>query len=215
MPHRSGKIPNPTILRLALYSRPLEDLLLEETPVVSSDKLASLCGVNPAQVRKDLAYFGEFGIRGVGYDVRHLLMAIKKILATDRTWNLCLVGVGNLGSSLLDNHNFRDRGYVFVAAFDLDPNKVGQKHACGLIIEPISKLQEVCVSRKIEIGVIATPPHEAQKVMDLLSDAGVKAVLNFAPTQVRSAQCCTVENVDLSVKLENLVYHLVRTCRDP
>ena len=102
------KIPSPTIERLALYSRPLEALLGSAPPVISSERLAGLCGVRPAQVRKDLAYFGEFGVRGVGYDVRALLQEIKKILATDREWTLCIVGMGNLGSALVENENFRN-----------------------------------------------------------------------------------------------------------
>ncbi|MBC8456915.1 MAG: redox-sensing transcriptional repressor Rex, partial [Deltaproteobacteria bacterium] len=106
----SLKVPGPTIERLALYSRPLEVLLENGALVISSEKFAEICGVNPAQVRKDLAYFGEFGIRGVGYDVKDLLQEIKKILATDREWILCIVGMGNLGHALVENEDFKKRG---------------------------------------------------------------------------------------------------------
>ena len=205
---KTNKIPAPTIERLAYYSRPLEALLESGTILISSEKIAELCGVNPAQVRKDLAYFGEFGVRGVGYDVRELLQGIKKILATDREWKLCIVGIGNLGRSLIEHENFQKRGYRFVAAFDAALDKVGKKLPYGLIIEPDSKIREVVRKKGIEIGVISTPPHEAQRVADLLMDAGVKAILNFAPTQVRSTTSCVVENVDFTVRLENLVYHL-------
>ncbi|MDY6973147.1 MAG: redox-sensing transcriptional repressor Rex [Thermodesulfobacteriota bacterium] len=204
------KIPSPTIERLALYSRPLEALLGSAPPVISSERLAELCGVSPAQVRKDLAYFGEFGVRGVGYDVRALLQEIKKILATDRDWTLCIVGMGNLGSALVENENFRRRGYIFVAAFDADPEKVGKTLPCGLVIEPANRIRELVRERRIQIGVITTPPYEAQRVADLLKDAKVKAILNFAPTQVRIPDCYLVENVDFTVKLENLAYHLGR-----
>ena len=202
------KIPSPTIERLALYSRPLEALLGSAPPVISSERLAGLCGVRPAQVRKDLAYFGEFGVRGVGYDVRALLQEIKKILATDREWTLCIVGMGNLGSALVENENFRKRGYRFVAAFDADPKKVGKTLPCGLVIEPATRIRELARLMRIQIGVITTPPYEAQRVADLLKAAKVKAILNFAPTQVRIPECCVVENVDFTVKLENLAYHL-------
>ena len=128
---KSLKIPAPTIERLALYSRPLEALQKNGTPLILSEKLAELCGVSPAQVRKDLAYFGEFGIRGVGYDVKALLQEIKHILTTDREWSLCIVGMGNLGRALVENENFRKRGYRFVAVFDSDPEKIGNTLPCG------------------------------------------------------------------------------------
>lgn len=204
----SLKVPGPTIERLALYSRPLEVLLENGALVISSEKFAEICGVNPAQVRKDLAYFGEFGIRGVGYDVKDLLQEIKKILATDREWILCIVGMGNLGNALVENEDFKKRGYKIVASIDSDQKKVGKILPCGLTIEPTTKIRELVQALRIEIGIITTPPHEAQRVADLLMDAGVKAILNFAPIQVRASECCTVENVDFAVKLENLVYHL-------
>jgi redox-sensing transcriptional repressor len=208
---KETKIPAPTIERLALYSRPLEKLEDEGALVVSSEKLAALCGVNPAQIRKDLAYFGEFGVRGVGYDVKDLLQHIKKILSTDREWKLCILGVGNLGNALLENENFRKRGYHFVAAFDSDPAKAGTRLRGGLTILPLKDVKEVVSRLDIEIGVIATPPEEAQRAADILMQAGVKAVLNFSPIQIRSPECCTVENVDFSVNLENLAYHLAKT----
>ncbi len=206
--NKTSKIPAPTIERLALYSRPLENLLDTGVLVISSVRLAELCGVNPAQVRKDLAYFGEFGTRGVGYDVHDLLKEIKRILATDREWLLCIVGIGNLGNALVENENFRKRGYRFLAAFDSDPKKMGRTLSCGLTIEPTRKMKHLVRELHIEIGVITTPPFEAQKVANLLIDSGIKAILNFAPVQVRAPEGFVVENVDFTVRLENLVYHL-------
>jgi redox-sensing transcriptional repressor len=202
------KIPNPTIKRLAVYSRPLEILLESGLPVISSQKLAGLCGVNPAQVRKDLAYFGEFGIRGVGYDVRDLLNAIKGILSTDREWSLCIVGMGHLGSSLVQSENFRKRGYIVKAAFDSNTRKTGKKLACGLTIQAASGISKVVKELGIEIGLITTPPHEAQRVAHLLQEGGIGAILNFTTIQIRTRKKCIIENADLSVKFENLVYHL-------
>ncbi len=208
--NKESKIPAPTIERLAHYSRPLESLLDSETPVISSEKLARLCGVNPAQVRKDLAYFGEFGVRGVGYDVSELLGQIKRILATDREWTLCIVGMGNLGSAIVENENFKKRGYRFVAAFDSDPIKIGRTLPCGLTIEPTNRIGELIPDLKIEIGIITTRPNEAQRFANVLMDSGVKAILNFAPIQIRTPECCEIENVDFAVKLEHLAYHIAK-----
>ncbi len=205
---KTDRIPDPTIERLVLYSRPLESLAEDGTLVVSSDRLAELCSVNPAQVRKDLAYFGEFGVRGVGYDVRDLLREITRILGSDRRWRLCIVGIGNLGNALLQNDNFRKRGYLFEAAFDLDPRKAGRRLPGGLVIQPAEKIIEVVRKRGIHIGVITTTPNRAQRAADLLMDAGLRAVLNFAPAHIRAPECCLIENVDFTVKLENLAYHL-------
>jgi redox-sensing transcriptional repressor len=206
--NKDSKIPAPTIERLARYSRPLEALLEDGTLVISSERLADLCGVNPALVRKDLAYFGEFGVRGVGYEVRDLLTEIKKILATDREWLLCIVGMGNLGRAVVENENFRRRGYRFVAAFDSDHKKVGEHLPCGLTIQPIERIKVLIPELGIEIGVITTPPNEAQRASDLIMDAGAKAIVNFAPIQLRAPECCVVENVDFTMNLENLAYHI-------
>jgi len=192
---KTSKIPDAAIERLALYSRPLRALLESGTTVISSEKLAGFCGVNPAQVRKDLAYFGEFGVRGVGYDASDLLREIKKILATDREWTLCLVGMGNLGNAIVQNENFGKMGYRFVAVFDKDPKKVGKTVPCGLVIEPVTRLRELIRSLHIQIGV-------------MLLDAGIKGILNFAPTQVKTPDGYVIENVDFGVRFENLAYHL-------
>lgn len=205
---KGTKIPTPTIERLALYSRPLEALLNNSPSLISSEKLAELCGVNPAQVRKDLAYFGEFGVRGVGYDVKELLQQIKKILATDREWKLCIVGMTNLGYALLENENFKRRGYTFVAAFDSRSQNLGKTTSSGLTVQPFSRIKELVGMLGIEIGVITTSPFEAQRAADLLVDAGIGAIMNFSPAQVRVKGPRVVENVDFTVKLENLAYHL-------
>jgi redox-sensing transcriptional repressor len=146
----------------------------------------------------------------VGYDVRDLLQEIKRILATDRKWTLCIVGLGNLGRALVQNENFKKRGYHFVAAFDSDPNKRGKILPGGLVIQPLGKIQAVVKELSVEIGVITTPPFEAQRVADLLMDAGVRAILNFTTMHLRAPECCIIENVDITVKLENLAYHLAK-----
>lgn len=209
---KEPKIPDATIGRISLYSRPLERLLEKGAQLISSEKLAELCKVNPAQVRKDLSYFGEFGVRGVGYDVQDLLKEIKKILVSDREWKLCIVGLGNMGTALVESENFLKRGYRFVAAFDSDPKKIGKTLPCGLIIQSVEKVKSLTRALGIELGVIATPSSQAQNVANMLVDAGIKAVLNFSPIQVRKSEICLVENVDLTVNLDHLAYQLAKVC---
>lgn len=203
-----SKIPSATITRLSLYSRHLEYLAKEDIKVISSEKLAEHCGVNSAQIRKDLAYFGEFGVRGVGYYVRDLVFEIKKILGLNKEWNLCLVGIGNLGSALIAHENFIRQGYRFVAAFDNDPNKIGKKLPNGLVVEHISNLPGVKERANVEIGVISTPAGRAQEVANRFIESNVRAILNFAPVQIKVPEGFAVENVDFTVKLDNLAYYL-------
>ncbi len=203
-----SKIPSATITRLSLYSRALEELMNSHVNIIASDKLAQKCGVNPAQVRKDLAYFGEFGVRGVGYFVKELLFEIKKILGLNRRWRMALVGIGNLGLALVAHENFAKQGYEFVAVFDIDPKKVGRRLPSSQMIYSIDDLNKVIKEKDIEIGVIATPAAHAQATARRLIDAGVKAILNFAPLQIQMPEGFIVENVDFTVKLDNLAYHL-------
>ena len=206
--NKSRKIPKATITRISLYCRQLELLEFDGYRMVSSEKLAWLCQVNPAQVRKDLGYFGEFGVRGVGYDVRELMREIKKILAVNRDWNMGIVGVGNLGSAILNNQNFPDRGFFFVAAFDNDPQKIGRTIFPGLEIKPVEELATTVKNNEVEIGVIATPASEAQRIAELFLEADVNAILNFSPTQIIVPDCCLVENIDFTIKLDILTYKL-------
>ncbi|MFH0844313.1 MAG: redox-sensing transcriptional repressor Rex [Pseudomonadota bacterium] len=202
------RIPKATITRLSLYCRQLELLEFDGYRMVSSEKLAWLCQVNPAQVRKDLGYFGEFGVRGVGYDVRDLQFEIKRILAVNRDWNMAIVGVGNLGSAILRHQNFPVRGFHFVAAFDSDPQKIGKSVGSGLVIRDINDLKETIEELNIEIGVITTPSSTAQAIADLFVDANVNAILNFSPTQLQAPDSCLVESIDFTIKLDVLTYKL-------
>jgi len=206
--NRDLKIPKATITRLSLYCRQLELLEFDGYRMVSSEKLAWLCQVNPAQVRKDLGYFGEFGVRGVGYDVKDLKRQIKKILAVNRDWNLGIAGIGNLGTALLSYQNFPARGFNFVAAFDSDPKKIGKIFSSGLVIRDVNELKNAVKELNIEIGVITTPPAVAQGIADLFLDANVNAILNFSPTQIHVPECCLVENIDFTIKLDVLTYKL-------
>ncbi|MFP4037542.1 MAG: redox-sensing transcriptional repressor Rex, partial [Desulfobacteraceae bacterium] len=176
---KEKRIPKATVERIALYLRPLEELLETGSEVVSSEKLAYLCRVRSAQVRKDLSYFGEFGVRGVGYSVLDLVREIRRILGADKVWRLAIAGLGNMGMALVRDENFAVRSYRFCAAFDTDQEKIGRSLGPGLIIEPVSSLGEVCGNVGIHIGVIAVSPSEAESVADMFFEAGVKAILNF------------------------------------
>jgi len=206
------KIPEATIRRLSRYSRCLEQMEERGEKVVSSAQLAGKCMVNAAQVRKDLAYFGEFGIRGVGYYVKDLLADIKRILGLNKEWRMAIVGIGNLGSALLSYKDFLKQNYKIVAAFDIDPPKVigrvSEKLGKPVEILHINRIKEVTKERKIEIGLITTPPSEAQKVADMLVDAEIRGILNFAPAQITVPEGYVVRDVFFTTILDNLAYLL-------
>ena len=192
---KSSHIPRATIERLAVYVQVLESFIQDGETVVSSDGLARACGVNPSQIRKDLAYFGEFGVRGVGYYVQDLLTAIKQSLGIDRTWNVALVGVGNLGRALLRHGIFRRRGFILVGAFDCDPFKIGEEVA-GLEVICSRRLKEKVRELNIEIGIITTPQERAQRAANYLVEAGVQGIVNFAPSRISVPDTVAVEYVD-------------------
>jgi len=207
-----SKIPEATIRRLSRYARCLEEMEDKGEKVVSSAQLATKCMVNPAQVRKDLAYFGEFGIRGVGYYVKDLLNDIKRILGLNKEWRMALIGIGNLGSALLSYKDFLKQNYKIVAAFDIDPPKVigrvSEKLGKPVEILHINRIKEVARERKIEIGLITTPASEAQGVANLLVEAEVRGILNFAPAQITVPEGFTVKDVFFTTILDNLAYLL-------
>ncbi len=207
---KSIKIPKATITRLSLYYRQLELLEFDGYRMVSSEKLAWLCQVNSAQVRKDLGYFGEFGVRGVGYDVIDLQTEIKKILAVNRDWNISIVGFGNLGSAIIQHQNLPDRGFKCVAVFDNDPEKIGKNTPIGIQIQDVRELPKSVDELNIEIGVITTVPSAAQSVADLFLKAKVHAIMNFSPGMVRLPDYSVVENIDFTIKLDMLTYKLHR-----
>ncbi len=201
------KIPAIAISRLSVYARHLALLKEKGTEVISSGHLADICGVNPAQIRKDLGYFGDFGVRGVGYYVQELLFEIRKILGSDQQWRLGLVGVGNLGLALLKHREFTNNGYTFVAAFDKRVKKIGME-IDGLKVQPLEAINYVIEKKSVEIGVIAVKPVLAQEVADILIRAGIHGILNFSPVQIECPTHVSIENVDFSIKLEKLCYKI-------
>jgi redox-sensing transcriptional repressor len=206
------KVPEATIRRLSRYSRCLENLIRQGEKVVSSAQLAAHCGVNAAQVRKDLAYFGEFGVRGVGYYAAELMHDIKRILGLNKEWRMALVGIGNLGSALLLYKDFLKQNYKIVAAFDINPPRVIGRvsETLGKPIEILhpDRMKDVVRERNVEVGIITTPASEAQKVADQMVESGIRGILNFAPTQIRVPEGFVVKNVFFTNVLDNLAYLL-------
>jgi redox-sensing transcriptional repressor len=175
---------------------------------VSSQELARRFNLNSAQIRKDLAYFGEFGVRGVGYNVRELRQYVVEILGLDRERRLLIVGAGNLGTALCHYSGFSRGSFLVVGVLDSDPNRIGVATPAGLLVEDAERLGEIVVQRRVEIGVITTPLTAAQGVCDRMVEAGLKTVLNFAPIRVRAPEKVLVKSVDLKIFLEELSFFL-------
>lgn len=201
------KIPEATVMRLSVYSRYLHQLLNEGTDTISSGDIARGVGVSSAQVRKDLAYFGEFGTRGVGYKVEDLYGHLMKILGLDRRWNIVIIGAGKLGSALALYQGFTDRGFSIGAVLDVDEERIGTKLG-DLEIESLDLLEERIKEKNINVGVVTVPGSAAQIVTDRLVAAGVKGILNFSPRVIKVPDDVILRNVDLSVHLEVLSFNL-------
>lgn len=202
---KSKHIPVATIKRLATYVQVLENFARENVEVISSNPLAEACGVNGSQVRKDLAYFGEFGIRGVGYPVRSLIAAITSSLGVDREWRMVLIGVGNLGRALLNHGEFRARRFNIMAIFDCDPFKIGEK-VFGQEVRCTQDIKPIVGEMGIEVGIITTPPERAQRAAQHFIDAGLTSILNFAPARLKVPPHVHVEYVDFFRNLYNLAF---------
>ena len=201
------KVPEVTVARLSLYLRCLSDLEEEGIEVISSAELGKRCGINPAQIRKDLAYFGEFGTRGVGYYVKDLKEDIKRIIGLDKEWEVALVGVGNLGRALLSYHGFKRHGFKITAAFDKvvdEERKSVMPPDCTLY--HADEMEEIIRKKRLKIAIIAVHYSEAQKVADRLVKAGIKGILNFAPVRLKVPKNVTVRHIDLGIELEVLTF---------
>lgn len=200
-----GPIPQRAIQRLSRYLRELERLQRDGAETVSSAELGDLVGAGDAQVRRDLAFFGHLGQRGVGYSVATLIEALRSTLSLNREWRVALVGAGNIGRALCTYKVFRERGFRIVALFDNDPRKEGCTWA-RLKVMPMRELRRTVQKLGIELGVIAVPPEAAQEVADQLVAAGARGILNFAPTRVRVPPGIQVCSADLAVEMEQLAF---------
>ena len=201
------KVSEPTIGRLSLYLRLLAELKAGDVETVSSEELAARIGTTAAQVRKDLSLFGTFGKRGLGYDVGELESRLRDILGLETEWSVALVGAGRIGAALFGYETFRRQGFYIEAVFDTDPEKVGQRWD-GQEVLPDGSMEEVVRTREIEIAVLAVPARSAQSVADRLVEAGVKGILNFAPTRLDVPSDVVVRSVDMALEMEGLSYAL-------
>jgi len=206
MPNRSRELPRETADRLVTYLRPLLCLQAEGTSTVSSTRIAELCSVNPAVVRKDFSFIGKLGTRGVGYEVDELLDAIRRELGLDRGVALIVVGVGNIGRALLQQRRFDFEGFRIVAAFDNDPEKIGATIG-GTVVEDVRLLEERISEERIQLAVLTVPETEAPTMARRLGDAGVRSILSFAPCRIALPADLDVTCMDLSVLMAQIVCH--------
>jgi redox-sensing transcriptional repressor len=201
-------VPKAVASRLSLYLRELQHLVRDGHQRTSSSQLGRLLGFSDAQVRKDLAYFGHFGHPGIGYRCDDLIKAVRKILGTDRDWPVALVGTGNLGHALLGYKGFSHQGFRIVAAFDVDPARVGEAIE-GVQVYHLDDLATHAVQQKIKLGMIAVPAAAAQSVADRLVAAGIEGIVNFAPVTITLPDTVRQVGVDLAIELEQLSFSVV------
>jgi redox-sensing transcriptional repressor len=201
------EIPDVVIDRLPVYARALAALERQGREVVSSQELGAQLGVTPAQIRKDLSYFGRFGKQGRGYNVKRLLEELHQILGLDRQWTMVLVGVGQLGRAILQYGGFAPQGFRIIHAFDADQGVVGEA-VDGLTVEPIDSLPGALSGIHVDIGIVATPAASAQKVIDALVGAGVKAILNYAPIAAQVPPHVHIKDIDPVLSLQSMTFYL-------
>jgi redox-sensing transcriptional repressor len=219
---RIDPIPNPAVRRLSLYLRQLEDFKRKDRRTVSSKQLGESLNLTDAQVRKDLAYFGQFGHPGIGYRVDDLIAQVRHILGTDKIWNVLLVGAGNLGRALMAYNGFVAKGFRLVAVFDSDPEKIGKRQGPFpspegsdaskpkrfFVIQPLSELKSTVEKMGIRVAILAVPPDAAQESADQCVEAGIRGLLNFAPVSLNVPREIALNAVDLAVQLEQLSFQV-------
>ncbi|MBU0508554.1 redox-sensing transcriptional repressor Rex [bacterium] len=201
------KISDATVKRLSKYYRTLQNAIGQEKMTISSEEIARLNGLTAAQVRKDLSFFGAFGRRGLGYNVVDLHRNISQILGLHRTWNVCLVGAGNMGTALVHFKQFQDQGFLFKLVLDNDPHRIGTNIG-DLVIEDFENCEELIKREKIRIAVVTVPGPAAQRAVDRLVAAGIKAILNFAPVTILVPPGVAVRNENMVIEIEALSYAL-------
>lgn len=201
------EIPAVVIDRLPVYARALTDLESRGRDVVSSQELGEVLGVTPAQIRKDLSYFGRFGKQGRGYNVQRLAQELRQILGLDRQWSMILVGVGHLGQAILTYDGFHPQGFIIIDAFDSDPSLVG-KEIGGVKINNTEGLRDYLANRQIDIGIVAVPPEAAASIIESLVEGGIRAILNYAPTSVSVPETVEVKNIDPVLALQSMTFYL-------
>ncbi len=204
-----SEVPDVVIIRLPMYIRALSQLLSADEEVVSSKELGLLLQMTPAQIRKDLSYFGRFGKQGRGYSVRFLRDELRQILGLDKEWSACLIGVGNLGEAIINYPGFAPEGFRVVAAFDSDPRLIGTT-VRNIPVMPMAQLDTFINGEDIAIGIVAVPADEAQRVINSLVIAGVKGILNYAPVAPHVPQGVVIRNIDPVLSLQSMTYYLLK-----
>lgn len=200
-------VPEVVVLRLPLYVRALTQMIRDGVEVVNSQELGSRLQVTPAQIRKDLSYFGRFGKQGRGYNVNFLLEELRQILGLNREWRACLVGMGRLGRAIINYPGFTPEGFRVMAAFDSDEAQVGQTVG-GLTVRSTSKLGETVREMGITIGIVAVPAAQAQSVIDQLVENGVVGILNYAPVAPQVPMNVVMRNIDPVLSLQSMTFYL-------
>lgn len=202
-------IPDIVIGRLPVYLRALGFLIAEGRQITSSQELGDRLGISSAQIRKDLSHFGEFGKQGTGYDINFLYEQLRTILKVNRMWDVALVGAGNLGKAIADYGGFKGKGFHIRAIFDNSEDKVGEPMGIdNIVVQPIGELADAIKARGITVGVIAVPAEEAQAVARTMVEAGVKAILNYAPITLTVPSTIRVQYIDPVVGLQRMTYYL-------
>jgi len=201
-------VPITTVQRLPSYLRSLIEEQSRGVEVANSVRIAELAGTNAAQVRKDLSYLGEYGMRGIGYDVDALVKHLTRWLGLEQVRKAAIIGYGRLGSALLGYGGFQDRGVSIEAVFDIDPDKIGAQTDSGLVVAPLSDLAATVEAQNIEIAILTVPASVAQHVVDAVTESGIEAVLNFAPVRLTVPECVTVRQADVASELQILSFHL-------
>ncbi|HEU4566030.1 MAG TPA: redox-sensing transcriptional repressor Rex [Gemmatimonadaceae bacterium] len=201
------RIAESTVRRLSLYLRFLEEFESRGLTTISSDELAARGGTTSAQVRKDLSFFGSFGKRGLGYSVPELAGRLREILGLGREWRVVIVGAGKIGGALAHYRGFRQRGFRIIAVYDSDPAKVG-KRSESFAVRDIAQLASDNAENPADIAVVTVPAESAQSVVDAVVDAGIEAILNFAPVALQVPEHVAVKNVNMAMELEGLSFAL-------
>jgi redox-sensing transcriptional repressor len=201
------RIADSTVRRLSAYLRFLEDFESRGLETISSEELAQRGGTTSAQVRKDLSFFGSFGKRGLGYSVPELAGRLREILGLGREWKVIIIGAGKIGAALAQYRGFRQRGFLILAAYDANDEKIGLE-LDGIPVRDIAQLERDVHQDHPDIAVLTVPADEAQRVLDRVVKTGIKAILNFAPTQLQAPPDVTVKTVNMAMELEGLSYAL-------
>ena len=202
-------VPEVVVARLPQYVRILKELLSAGVQVANSQQLGNHLQVTPAQIRKDLSYFGRFGKQGRGYSVRHLLEELQQILGLNEHWNVVVIGVGRLGNAILSYPGFTPDGFHIVAALDSNPALIGQEVE-GITVRPIQDLEKVVKAQNITIAVVAVPSRFTQQVIDDLVECGVRAILNYAPTSPQVPREVRIRNIDPVLSLQSMTFYLTK-----